>query len=74
MVTAKDAAQAFLKEVWKLYRLPKSIVLERDMKWTSDFWEGPCNQIGIRKKMCPSFYFQTDGKIERVNQTLETYL
>jgi small neutral amino acid transporter SnatA (MarC family) len=25
-VTAKDAAQAFLKEVWKLYGLPKSII------------------------------------------------
>jgi hypothetical protein len=29
---ARDAAQAFLKEVWKLHRLPESIVSNRDSK------------------------------------------
>jgi hypothetical protein len=31
---AKDSAQAFLKEVWKLHRLPESIISDQDAKWT----------------------------------------
>jgi hypothetical protein len=72
--TAKDAAQAFLKEVWKLHGLPESIISDRNAKWTSEFWEGLCGLLGIKKRMSTSFHPQTDGQTERVNQTLETYL
>jgi hypothetical protein len=72
--TAKDAAQAFLKEVWKLHELPESIVSDRDTKWTSEFWDGLCGLLGIKKRMSTSFHPQMDGQTERVNQTLETYL
>jgi hypothetical protein len=72
--TAKDAAQAFLKEVWKLHGLPESIISDRDTKWTSEFWDGLCGLLGIKKRMSTSFHPQTDGQTERVNQTLETYL
>jgi hypothetical protein len=30
--TARDTAQAFLKEVWKFHELPKSIISDRDTK------------------------------------------
>jgi transposase InsO family protein len=72
--TAKDAAQAFLKEVWKLHGFPKSIVSDQDTKWTSEFWDGLCSLLEIKKRMPMSFHPQTDGQTERVNQTLETYL
>jgi transposase InsO family protein len=72
--TTKDAANAFLKEVWKLYRLPESIISDRDTKWTSEFWDGLCGLLGIKKRMSTSFHPQTDRQMERVNQTLETYL
>jgi transposase InsO family protein len=72
--TARDAAQAFLREVWKLHGIPKLIISDRDTKWTSEFWDELCNLLGIKKRMSMSFYPQTDGQMERVNQTLETYL
>jgi hypothetical protein len=34
---AKDVANAFLKEVWKLHGLPESIISDRDTKWMSEF-------------------------------------
>jgi transposase InsO family protein len=72
--TAKDAANAFLNEVWKLHGLPKSIISDRDTKWTSEFWDGLCSLLGINKRMSTSFHPETDGQMERVNLTLETYL
>jgi hypothetical protein len=72
--TARDVAQAFLKEVWKLQRLPESIISDRDSKWIGEFWNGPYNRWGIKKRMSTSFHPQTDRQTERVNQTLETHL
>jgi hypothetical protein len=72
--TAKDAAYAFLKEVWKLHGLPEPIISDRDTKWTSEFWDGVCCLLGIKTRMPTSFYPQTDRQMERVNQSLETYL
>jgi hypothetical protein len=46
--TAKDAATAFLKEVWKLHGLPESIISDQDTKWTSEFWDGLCNLLEIK--------------------------
>jgi transposase InsO family protein len=73
IATTKDLAQAFLKEVWKLHGLPESIILDRDTKWTSEFWDGLCSLLGIKKRMSTSFHPQMDRQMERVNQTLETY-
>jgi hypothetical protein len=72
--TTKNAANAFLKEVWKLHGLPESIISDQDTKWTSEFGDGLCGLLRIKKRMLTSFYPQMDGQTERVNQTLETYL
>jgi hypothetical protein len=73
-VTTRDAAKAFLKEVWKLHGLLESIMSNQDTKWTSEFWDGLCNQLQIKKRRSTSFHPQTDVQTERVNQTLETFL
>jgi hypothetical protein len=65
--TAKNIAQAFVKEVWKLHRLPESIISDRETKWTSEFWDGLFNLLGIKKRMSTSFDLQMDGEMERVN-------
>ena len=35
-----DIANIFMKEIFKLYGLPKAIVFDRDVKFTSNFWKG----------------------------------
>jgi hypothetical protein len=49
--TAKDAMQAFLKEVWKLHGLPESIISNRVTKWTSAFWNGLYSLLKIKRGM-----------------------
>ena len=35
-----DIAKIFMKELFKLHGLPKAIVSDRDVKFTSNFWKG----------------------------------
>jgi hypothetical protein len=65
--TARDTAQAFLKEVWKLHGLPESIISDCDTKWISEFWDGVCGLLGIKKRLSMSFHPQMDGQMERIN-------
>jgi hypothetical protein len=37
---AADVADIFLKEVARLHRIPKTIVSDKDPKFTSNFWKG----------------------------------
>ena len=38
-VTTRDVADTFLKEVWKLDRLPSEIISDMDTKFSDEFWE-----------------------------------
>ena len=72
--TARDVAESFLKEVWKLHGLPSEIISDMDAKFAGEFWESLCKQLGIKRKMSKAYHPQSDGQTERVNQVLEGYL
>ena len=72
--SAKDCANAFLKNVWKLHGLPDEIISDRDTKWTSEFWKNLGEIMGIKRNLSTAFHPQSDGQTERLNQTLEQYL
>jgi len=72
--TAKDVANVFLREVWKLHGLPTEIISDMDAKFSGEFWESLCKLLGIKRKMSTAYHPQTDGQMERTNQVLEGYL
>jgi len=72
--TAKDVAARFLPEVWKLVGLPTEIISHMDAKFSGEFWESLCKSLSIKRKMSTAYHPQTDGQMERTNQTLEEYL
>ena len=41
-----DIAKIFMKEIFKLHGLPKEIVFDRDVKFTSNFWKGLFADLG----------------------------
>ena len=69
--TAKDIADVFLREVWKLHRLPTEIISAKDAKFSGEFWELLCKWLNIRRKMSTAYHPQTDGQTEWTNQVLE---
>ena len=73
-VTAKDVANVFLQEVWKLHGLPREIISYMDTKFSGEFWESLCKSLKIKQRISTAYHPQTDGQTERTNQVLECYL
>ena len=59
-----------MKEIFKLHGLPKAIVSDRDVKFTSNFWKGLFADLCTKLNFSTAYHPQIDGKIERVNQVL----
>lgn len=73
-LTAQQLAVVFNENILKLYRLPKSVVSDRDKLFTSDFWKEFFKMQGTRLQMSTTYHPQTNGQTESVNQYLESYL
>ena len=71
---AIDIANVFMKEIFKLHGMPKEIVSDRDMKFTSNFWKSPMAGLETKLLFSTAYHPQTDGQIERVNQIVEYML
>ena len=69
-----DIAKIFMKEIFKLHGLPKAIVYNKDVKFTSTFWKGLFADLGTKLNFSTAYHPQTDGQTERVNQVLEYML
>ena len=72
--TAKGYAKLFLENIWKLHRLPSSIISDRDPVFTSKFWAELIGRLDVWLRKSTVFHLQTDGQTKRVNQSLEQYL
>ena len=66
-VTANEVAWLFLKEVVRLHRVPKSIVMDHDTKFTSTFWHELHRLMGTKLLMSTAFHPQPDGTTEQAN-------
>ena len=72
--TAPDIAKIFFDVIFKLHGLPKTIISDRDAKFTSRFWKSLFQQMGTKLAMSTAFHPQSDGQTERLNRTLEEML
>ena len=73
-VTAPDVAKIFFNTIFKNFGLPRTIISDRDAKFTSKFWQSLFKQIGTKLALSTAFHPQTDGQTERMNRTLEEML
>jgi len=72
--SAPETARLFFDHIVKLHGLPKSIISDRDSKFTSKFWKSLFLTMGTKLAMSTAFHPQTDGQTERANRTLEDML
>ncbi len=67
-------AQLYISTIFKLHRLPSSIISDWDPLFTSLFWDSLTSWLGIQLKLSMAYHPQTDGQMEWVNQCIEQYL
>ncbi|KAG9227856.1 hypothetical protein CCMSSC00406_0008678 [Pleurotus cornucopiae] len=72
--TAKNVAELVFSEVYKLHGLPKQIISDRDVLFTSHFWQHLHRLIGSRLNMSSAYHPESDGSTERANRTLTTMI
>jgi hypothetical protein len=73
-VTAEQLADLFVAQVVAHHGVPRSIVTDRDIRFTSKFWKAFVAQMRVQHGMSTAFHPQSDGNTERVNRVLEDML
>eukprot|EP00253_Pinus_taeda_P016981 PITA_16981 len=71
---ATQIAHVFMQNVFRLHGLPKTIISDRDVKFTSAFWRTLFADLGTQLNFSTAYHPQTDGQKERVNQVVEDML
>ncbi|XP_073137027.1 uncharacterized protein [Henckelia pumila] len=64
----------YIRDVVRLHGVPKSIVSDRDPRFTSHFWHILQEALGTRLHLSTAYHPQTDGQSERTIQILEDML
>ncbi|CAA7270581.1 unnamed protein product [Cyclocybe aegerita] len=72
--TSKQIAELMFEEVYKLHGLPKHIISDRDVLFTSTLWSHLNKLIGTQLRMSSAYHPQMDGSTERANRTITQML
>jgi len=68
-MTAEGLVRLFRNNVWKLHRLPESIISDRGLQFVAELMKKLNKMLGIT-----TFHSQKDRQMEQMNQELEQYL
>ena len=71
---ARQIAELMFEQIYKLHGLPKHIISDRDVLFTSTFWGHLHELIGTKLKMSSAYHPETDGSTERANRTVTQML
>jgi hypothetical protein len=74
--TFKDIniVEIFMKEIFRLHGIPKMVISDRDVKFTSTFWKELFAGINTNLNFSMSYHPKMDGHTERTNQIIEDML
>eukprot|EP00253_Pinus_taeda_P031928 PITA_31928 len=67
-------AHVFMQNIFKLHGLRKTIISDRDVKFSSVFRKTLFAELGTQLNFSMAYHPQTDGQTERVNQVVKDML
>ena len=65
--SVEGLARLFQDNMWKLHRLPESVVSDRKPQFAVELTKELNRMLGIEMRLSTVFYPQTDGQTERMN-------
>jgi hypothetical protein len=66
----KEVVDIYMREIARLHGIPKTIVFDRDTKFTSNFWKGLFKGFGTNLNFSTTYHPESDGKTKKVNQVI----
>ena len=73
-LTAADVADLYVQHVFRIQGVPSVLLSDRDSKFTSVFWERLFELLGTKLTYSASYHHESNGQVERLNQTLANFL
>ena len=55
-------ADLFMREIFRLHGIPKTVILDRDVKFTSAFWKALITGSRTQINFSTAYHPQTDGQ------------
>lgn len=71
---ARQLAELMFEEIYKLHGLPKNIISDRDVLFTSTSWGHLHKLLGTKLRISSAYHPQTDSSTERANRTVTQML
>ena len=73
-ISLEKIAKIYRDKIWKLHRIPKTILSDRGLQFASKFMKDFMKALGIRRMLLTTYYSQTDRQMEQINQEIGTFL
>ena len=67
--TMVDIARVFVMKILRLHGMPKILVSDRDVKFTSHLWRAFFEVVGTTLSMSTSYHPEIDGQMKRVKSS-----
>ena len=67
-------AKIYRDEIWKLHRVPRKILSNRGLQFTSKFMEDFTKVLETKRQLSMAYHPQTDHQMKRINQEIRTFL
>jgi hypothetical protein len=69
-----NIVDVYMREIDQSHGILKTIVSDRDSKFTSNFWKGLFNGFGTNLNFSTTYHPELDRQTKRVNQVIEDML
>ena len=66
-ILVESLARLFRDNMWKLYRLPESVVLDRGSQFAAELMKELNRMLEIKTRLSTAFHPQMDRQTERLN-------
>ena len=73
-VTSKEAALLFINDVYRLHGMPEVVTLDRDPKFTSEFYTELFDRLKIKRQVTTAYHPESNGQAEIVNKAISKML
>ncbi|GJP29562.1 hypothetical protein CLOM_g17391 [Closterium sp. NIES-68] len=70
-ISAEETACLFISTIGRLHGISSAIILDRDTKFTSNFWRNLSEQFGTRLPFSSIYHPEAEVQTGRANQTIE---